>query len=157
MSKEEIFHNKLVHYNPAKFPNGMKKCIYNAMQEYSDQQNKLIQEQFEDLKRQNLELQEKLGLTEIELNHKNTLLESCEKALTETHEKLDEANEVLKASEKNYVGRCSALEKQLAEKEFNDDVELLNFIDWFGSWQEDKHLPNYGINDILKAYKLNTK
>jgi hypothetical protein len=44
-TKEEIFHNKLVHYNPTKFPNGMKKCIYNAMQEYSDQQTKELKEQ----------------------------------------------------------------------------------------------------------------
>ena len=34
---EEIFHNKLVHYNPEKFPNGMKKAFYRAMEEYAEQ------------------------------------------------------------------------------------------------------------------------
>ncbi len=30
---------------------------------------------------------------------------------------------------------------------------LFDFIDWFGTWQTDKHLPDYGINDILEAYQ----
>jgi DNA-binding transcriptional regulator GbsR (MarR family) len=46
-TKEEIFHNKLVHYNPTKFPNGMKKCFYNAMQEYSDQQHAEFKDKLE--------------------------------------------------------------------------------------------------------------
>ena len=48
---------------------------YKAAKIYSDQQNTLLQEQFEDLKRQNLELQEKLAekekeLSEVKLNIK---------------------------------------------------------------------------------------
>lgn len=34
---EQIFHNKLVHYNPEKFPHGMKKAFYRAMEEYAEQ------------------------------------------------------------------------------------------------------------------------
>lgn len=33
----QIFHNKLVHYNPEKFPSGMKKAFINAMEEYRNQ------------------------------------------------------------------------------------------------------------------------
>ena len=30
--------------------------------------------------------------------------------------------------------------------------ELLDFIDWFGTWQMDKNLDDYGINDIHDHY-----
>jgi len=30
---------------------------------------------------------------------------------------------------------------------------LLDFIDWFGTWQIGKNLYNFGINDILDEYK----
>ena len=30
---------------------------------------------------------------------------------------------------------------------------LLDFIDWFGTWQTDKNLDDYGINDIHEAYE----
>ena len=33
------------------------------------------------------------------------------------------------------------------------DETLLDFIDWFGTWQTDKRLDDYGINDILDKYK----
>lgn len=36
-TKEAIFFNKLVHYNPKDFPNGMKNAIYKAMQEYAEE------------------------------------------------------------------------------------------------------------------------
>jgi hypothetical protein len=34
---EEIFLNKLVHYNPKQFPNGMKKQFIKAMNEFAEQ------------------------------------------------------------------------------------------------------------------------
>lgn len=40
-------------------------------------------------------------------------------------------------------------------KQIPSDEVLLDFIDWFGTWQTDKRLGDYGINDILDAYKLN--
>ncbi len=39
-------------------------------------------------------------------------------------------------------------------KQIPSDEVLLDFIDWFGTWQTDKRLGDYGINDILDAYKL---
>jgi hypothetical protein len=39
-------------------------------------------------------------------------------------------------------------------KQIPSDEVLLDFIDWFGTWQTDKPLEDYGINDILDAYKL---
>lgn len=44
---EEIFHNKLVHYNPEKFPNGMKKAFYRAMEEYAKEGKPLKDKIFE--------------------------------------------------------------------------------------------------------------
>jgi len=41
-TKEEIFHNKLVHYNPKDFPSGMKKAFYKAMEEYAESKIKTM-------------------------------------------------------------------------------------------------------------------
>ena len=74
MSREEIL-RKHEDISKGHLNGWQKEWVLKAMQEYSDQQNTLLQEQFEDLKRQNLELQEKLAekekeLSEVKLNIK---------------------------------------------------------------------------------------
>lgn len=34
-----------------------------------------------------------------------------------------------------------------------EDEKLLHFINWFGTWSTEKHLPDYGISDIQYAYR----
>ena len=38
----------------------------------------------------------------------------------------------------------------LTEK--NTSEQILIFIDWFGTWQMDKNLDDYGINDIQEEF-----
>jgi septal ring factor EnvC (AmiA/AmiB activator) len=84
-TKEEIFHNKLVHYNPTKFPNEMKKCIYNAMQEYADQQTK--------------ELKEQLAEANERVKYAENGHELCYKELTDLREQLSQKEFELKAAD----------------------------------------------------------
>lgn len=77
------------------------------------------------------ELTELKGLTDIEVKHCKTLLASCEKALSER-------------------------DAQLTELKEKHDEFILHFIDWFGTWQTDKRLEDYGINDIKEQYYKQT-
>ncbi len=36
--------------------------------------------------------------------------------------------------------------------EYNDE-SLTVFVDWFGTWQMNKNLSDYGVNDIIDEYK----
>ena len=74
MSREEIL-RKHEDISKGHLNGWQKEWVLKAMQEYSDQQNTLLQEQFEDLKRQNLELQEKLDEKEKEISEVNKLNE----------------------------------------------------------------------------------
>jgi hypothetical protein len=67
LTKEEIFHNKLIHYNSNQFPNGMKKMFLKAMQEYSDQNTKPLVDEINDLKSQLLISEQKVKLNYVNL------------------------------------------------------------------------------------------
>lgn len=119
-----------------------------------------------------------------EIGELNNSLKSCqdtadfwEKKADEAYKEIEDYKEVIEdkhrltkeidviingenAAEKpslcDLIGQIKSLTEEVETLKNDSNEELLNFIDWFGSWQEDKNLSNYGINDILKNY-LTTK
>jgi len=70
-----------------------------ALQEYC----MMMKDQFEGCHQQFTEVQHNLGITEIELSHRNTLLKSCENALTEANAEIERLKGIVEAYEQGLI------------------------------------------------------
>lgn len=45
------------------------------------------------------------------------------------------------------------LKKDSADGPFADTEEFFGFVDWFGTWYTEHKVEDYGVQDIINAYK----
>jgi len=111
-TEEEIFHNKLVHYNPRQFPKGIKNQIYKAMKEFSDQQSSSKDARIKELEDENNGMKEQrqndMMLASSAVNQIKELearLEKAEKLINLIKKRNDE--QLLKTSSRNDHGELT--------------------------------------------------
>lgn len=78
-----------------------------------------------------------------------SVIKNLQQQLAEKDKEIESYMSLLDDASKTVVEK----DKEIEMLKDESDEKLLNFIDWFGSWQTDKRLEDYGINDVLENYK----
>lgn len=104
-----------------------KESFLNAMQEYSDQQNKQLLEDIEQLKSKVSNWMDKY----IEVNEENKKLQSELKDCTENYN--------------HYVDKCFKLESELKDKDSEKNIDLSVYTESFLIWLNKYFEPAYKV------------